>query len=99
MEECVNQRAIEHAAENIVDYFTEPPVHATWSNGSPTNNLPLIDLKHIHIPNDEFVDEAWNGDGGVNYYDGISEEKSSVTKGVSKELMVKLVRLHLERWI
>jgi hypothetical protein len=91
LDECENDGGINYAAEQIVDYFMKE----IGADGSP-----IINLDNIAIPSAEFYNKCWSDDEDApSYYDGVSQNQSSGTKAVDKEVMVKLVKLHLEFWI
>ena len=91
LDECVNDRGINYAAEQIVDHF----MNEIGAAGSP-----IINLDDIAIPSTEFYNKCWSDDDDApSYYDGISQNQSSGKKAIDKDVMVKLVRLHLECWI
>ena len=91
LDECVNDRGINYAAEQIVDYFLE-------ENG--IDGLPMINLEKICIPSNDFYNKFWSGDDDApSYYDGITQNQMDGTKSIEKSVMVKLVSLHLQYWI
>ena len=91
LDECENDRGINSAAEQIVDYFM---------NEIGADVSEIIDLDKIAIPSTEFYNKCWSDDEDAPiYYDGISQDQSSGTKAIDKDVMVKLVRLHLEFWM
>ena len=87
----MNDRGINYAAEQIVDYF----MNEIGADGSE-----IIYLDNIAIPSTEFYNKCWSDDDDApSYFDGISQNQSSGTKAIDKDVMVKLVRLHLEFWM
>lgn len=91
LDECESDRGFDFAAEQIVDYF----VAEKGGDG-----FPIINLEKMSIPSVEFYNKCWNDcDDPLCYYDGISQNQSAGVKSVDKDVLVKLVRLHLEYWI
>ncbi len=91
LDECENDRGFNSAAEQIVDYF----MNEIGADGSA-----IINLDKIAIPSTEFYNKCWSHDEDAPiYYDGISRDQSIGTKAIDKDVMVKLVRLHLECWM
>lgn len=91
LDECENDRGFDFAAEQIVDYFMEEK----GGDGSS-----IIILEKMCIPSVEFYNKCWNDcDDPLSYYDGISQNQSAGVKSVDKDVVVKLVKLHLLNWI